>query len=218
MKSLLPFTLSLGFLFVHSCANNKSFLGQKHYSYFESKYDALDSLYIKDYIVYSASKERHYILRVPANHDSTYQMLKTSLGQMDVKLKSIDGGENLQRLSFFGHEQLTYHDINKSLILKSALEFENKYVLFPVVLNFYKRLNSFDAQSHGTERYGNYITMAIFIVKNGQVVYYKQVRHLEIVEESKHPYAYEDFFIPISQDLWAGLVKEVMRDYMARLK
>lgn len=218
MKTLLLLILTLLFLFIHSCANNKNFLGQKHYSYFESKYDALDSLYIKDYIVYSASKERNYILRVLANHDSTFQMFKTLLGQMDVPLKVKDGGENLQRLSFFGHEQLTYPDINKSLILKSALEFENKYVLFPIVLNFYKRLNSFDAQSHGSERYGNYITMAVFIVKNGQVVYYKQVRHLEIVEESKHPYAYEDFFIPISQDLWDGLVKEVMRDYIARLK
>lgn len=57
------------------------------------------------------------------------------------------------------------------------------------------------------------VTLAVFVVKNRDVLYYKQVRHNEIVKDKDHTHAYEDFFIPISTSTWDEMVRNVMKEY-----
>ena len=56
------------------------------------------------------------------------------------------------------------------------------------------------------------------MVKNNRVIYYKQMRYVEKVYSKNHSYDFEDFYIPIAQKHWNGLVREVMKEYIERLE
>ena len=218
MERVVFFLIVLFFLLVNSCSYNTNFMGQKLHAYVGDHYYADQTLYIKDFIIYSSTVSRDYRLKVESKGDSLFAIFKTGLDQLDLNLRYIEDGRNYAQLSFFTDEHLTYEKINKSLIFKSASQFPDKTIVFPVILNFYKIFQDFDMSSNYYPKLAYYLAVAVIVVKNKKVLYFKQTRHLEFVSQKNHLHKYEDFHFPIPQEKWNSLVLEVMRDYVERLK
>lgn len=216
MERIIVYILLL--VLANSCGLNKRPVDEKQYFHFEESYKEIDTLYLKDYIIYNTSKGRDYRLDIKKDDDSLFSILKSSLEKTEINLKHIDSNHNYAKLSFFPDEYLTYEKINKSLIFKSASDFPDKYVIFPVVQIYHNRITNFEATKPGYPKLSCSISLAIFIVKNREVLYYKQARYNKTVSEEDHPYEYEDFNMLIPREKWNGLVDKAMKEFMERLK
>lgn len=193
-------------------------MGQNHYSFVDERYATQDTIYLNDFIVYSSSVYRDYRLKVETHGDSLFNIFNSGIDKLNLNIRHFEGGRNYAQLSFFSDAHLTYEKINKSLIFKSVSQFPDKTIIFPVILNHYRLFNNFDASSFYYPKFGYYLTLAVFVVKNKEVLYFNQTRHLVFVNQKDHPHNFYDFHIPISQETWNSLVLEVMRDYIERLK
>lgn len=218
MERLGGFFLVLLFVMASSCSYNKNFIGQKHYSVVQESYQPNDTIYLKDFTVYSTSMYRDYRLKVEHHGDSLFNVFKSGINKLNLNLRNVEGGRNYAQLSFFSDAHLSYQKINRSLIFKSASQFPDKTIIFPVILNYHRLFKDFDRSSHHFPKFGYYLTLAVFIVKNKEVLYFKQTRHFVLVNHRDHPFKFEDFHIPIPQEKWDELVKEVMHEYIERLK
>ena len=208
----------LALLLAVSCGLNKRPVDEKQFFRFLESYNSQDTLYLKDYIVYNTSKGRDYRLNIRMHEDSLFTILKSALNNLNINIQQVEQGHNYANLSFFSDEYLTYENINKSLLFKSASHFPDKYVLFPVLLLYHERLVNLDATRPGFPKFSCSLSLALLIVKDGEVVYYKQARYNETVKRDDHPFDYEDFNIPIPEERWDELVKGAMQPYIDRLK
>jgi hypothetical protein len=201
-----------------SCGLNKRPVDERQYFLFQENFNDKDTLYIKDFILYNTSKGRDYRLNIRMHEDSIFTIIKSALNKLNLNIEQVEQGHNYAALSFFSEEHLTYDHINKSLLFKSASTLPGKYVLFPVLLIYHERLVNLDATRPGFPKFSCSLSLAIFIVKDDEVVYYKQSRYNKTVKKDDHPYDYEEFIIPVPEERWDGLVREVMKEYIERLK
>ena len=205
-------------LVMQSCKSNFFLNKEIQLFHFQNSYNKQDSLHLSDFIFYGISEEPNFRLKIDLNDDSLYNILKGSLSKLKLPIHYKSNKTNYSNLSYFIDKYLPYEKINKSLIFKSANSFNDKHLIFPVLQLYFRQRINFDPSITVYPRYYCYLSLAIFIVKNREVLYYKQVRHEEVVNKEYHPYEFEDYHVPISQENWDGLVKEVMKEYIERLE
>lgn len=209
--------MALVLFITYSCNTVQSYRSETKHFHFEEFYNSSDSLLLADYIIYGISENQNFRLKIELNDDSLFNILKSSLSKQQLNINYEDENHNYSNLSFFSDEYLTLKKINKSILFKSASDYPDKKLIFPVLLKYYKHRTNFDASVTVYPRFYCQITLAVFVVQNCEVLYYKQVRHEEIVNKEYHPFEFEDFHIPISQQDWDDMIKEVMKEYIERL-
>jgi hypothetical protein len=213
MGKMLVHILILLLLVMSSCNSVKFFQSEKKHFHFEKIYSNSDSLFLADYIVYGISEKAKHRFKIQLNEDSLFNILKSSFSKQALNIISLDTNTNYDDYSFFSDEYFTYKNFNKSILFKSAINYPDKKLIFPVLLKYYKQRVHFDPSF-----FSCHITLAVFVVQNCEILYYRQVRHEEIIKTKNHPYEFDDFYIPIPLNKWDELVKEAMQPYIDRLK
>ena len=218
MGRLLVIGLLLIIVITSSCNSIHSYRREKKHFYFEEFYSASDSLLLSDFIIYGISEEPKFRLKIQLKDDSLINILKSSLIKLPLNFSQTEDNNNYDNLSFFSGEYLTYEDINKSLLFKTANSYSDKKIIFPILLKYYKQRTNFDPARTVYPRFYCHLTLAVLVVENCEVLYYKQVRHQEIVNAEHHQFEFEDYHVPIAQKHWDELVQEVMKEYIERLE
>jgi len=209
-------------IIIYSCKSKNGYLyEQKGYYNFEPTYNRNDSLYLSDYILYSLhSKSGHDKFgSVNLNDDSLFNIFKASLKRLDLPIKYNTVNNNKLTDEFIRNHFLKYKNIDKEYIKRMTKQLNGKTAVIPIILKLFNKFTN--VSSGGADTYPSYIchfSLAVFIIKNNKIIYYKQMRHVESVYGEFHPYKYEDFHIPIPHEHWDGLVREVMKEYIERMK
>jgi len=213
----------LGFvLLFNSCFSKTGYVyKQRRFYHFESYYSNKDTLYMNDFIMYGINTKnsiKNYI-EVNINYDSLINIFKHSLINTDAPIILEKSRQNLGISIFKENHMGKFRKINKDDLFEIAKINTNNFKLIPVIrLNF---TTSTGLTTSGADTYPHFLCfldIAIFVIKNNKIVYFKNMTHMESVDGEFHPYKYEDFHIPIPQEHWDGLVREVMKEYMERLR
>jgi hypothetical protein len=205
--------------YVINSTNGFRLRNKEHY-HFELNYSKKDTIIVSDFIMYGIEKHDEYNVTssyVKTNIDSLFNIIKNKVNDLNIPLLFDFVNINIHNPDFIKNQYLEYKKINFTDILSSANKFENKSVLFPIIRISYS--SSTMSESSLDEHYCN-IQLAIFIIKNGKITYFKHMSHVESVDSESYTFLYTDpnFTIPIPQHNWDGLVQEVLREYIYRLK
>jgi hypothetical protein len=206
-------------LLIYGCQSNGYYFENKRFFEFKHSYSGQDTLLVSDYVFYGINQidlNNHEVISL--NEDSLVGLFKFSIQNLKIPLHFSLSTTNKLNEDFERNPALKYKGMKlKTLLLSNNIK-NNQTILLPIInFNFNK---SHSAHPAGRDPYPHYVchlTLAVFIVKDEEVIYYKQMSHAEIVDGEFHPYPYEDFNIPISQEKWDGLVREVMKEYIERV-
>jgi hypothetical protein len=214
---LLVFVLVLS-----SCFSKDGYIyKQRRFYQFDSYYISKDTLFMNEFILYGTNT-RHSIknyVEVSLNSDSLKTIFDRALTKTAVPIIFQKSSKNLGISIFKENPKLKFKKININDLFDIAYNNANNFKLIPVIaLNF---TTSTGLSTSGADTYPHFLCfldIAIFVIKNNKLVYFKNMVHMEKVDGEYHPYKYEDFHIPIPQEHWDGLVREVMKEYIERLK
>lgn len=217
--------ISLVFVLLIGCKLSNTYIPDERRNYIiNEKYSFKDTLFIKNYILYGNADVgtiHNPWKRVELNSDSLIDIFKISIS----KIESINVCVNkplfnrVKSDSYRSNPLLKYKKIDRNEIISLARIGLNEISLIPVInFSFYSTRWSGSGQSDTYPRFICHFNIAVFIVKNEEIIYYKQMRYVEKVNSEFYPYEFEDFHIPIPQKHWDGLVREVMKEYIERLE
>ena len=216
---LLIFVLLIG------CKFSKTYIpDQRRFYIFDKTYSSLDTVVIENYILYGVEHTKTLYnswKKVELNSDSLIRIIKESINQIEgINFIFNDSLKNKKNKSFYLNPRLEYKKTDKEDIILLASEDTNVVSLIPIVLKSFgvTRDPSLGAGEYTYPELICHLSLAVYMVKNNKIIYFKQNRYVEIIHRKKHPYEYEDFFIPITQKHWDGLVREVMKEYIERLE
>lgn len=215
---------SLLFLFilllVHACGYKKT---QSGYLYnikearsflFNDSYKVEDTIYITDYVLYSFDQNRMKNKIIISNEDSFLNLVKSGFQKLPLLWSMANENSNKSNEAFERNKLQRFNEIDTILIKEIANNSEYSKILIPVITFNY--LNIGFASNHGD--YLKYLKVSVFIIENNTIIYSSSFYHVEDVYSGSHPYNYKDYHIPIPQEHWDGLIKEVMKEYTERLK
>lgn len=206
-----------------SCKLSHSYIPdeERFYTFVES-YSSLDTLNIENFIMYGSADMgglHDPWRKVDLNSDSLIQIFKKSISHIKgINLHFNDSLKNKKNSSHYANPSLQYKKIDKEAIISLASKDNNSTSLIPVIQFAFNA-----SRWSGSGQFDTYPTLichfniAIFIVKNQDIIYSKQMRYVEKVDGEFYPYIFEDFYIPIPQLHWDGLVREVMKEYIERM-
>ena len=216
--------LSLVFGVVLSCKLSKTYIpdGKRFYK-FNDTYSSTDTLFIRNFIMYGNADMgtlHDPWRRVRLNSDSLIHVFKTSISKIEaVNISVNDQIFNRVNNSYYSNPLLKYKKIDKEMLISFASNDTSVLSLIPVILfSFNASRWSGSGQFDTYPRLICHLNIAVFIVKNQEIIYFKQMRYVEKVDGEYHPYEFEDYHIPIPQEHWDGLVQEVMKEYIERLE
>ena len=186
-----------------------------HHSFLKS-YDISDSLFLDDIICYGFTVEKFSFRNVKVERDSLSKIFINSLAKLNLPIDLTSNKYTIHNKRCINGNYTKKRNIDIEC-LKNIVSRKNEYILLPILeLSFNK---SYNVNAAGSDMYlTTLISISIFIFKNDEIVYYKQMSHSERVDNESHPYSYTDFNIPIPQKHWDGLVKEAMKEYIERLE
>ena len=207
------------------CKLSKTYIpDQKRFYILDETYYNKDTLFIENYILYGVehTKTLHSSWRkVDTNSDSLIQIFRNSINQIqEINTVFNDSLINKKNEDFYLNPRLEYKKIDKEDIILLASKDTNTVSLIPVFLTSFGEVRdpSLGAGEYTYPELICHLSLAVFIVKKNQIIYYKKMRYVEIVHRKYHPYDYEDFHIPIAQEHWDGLIRVVMKEYIERLE
>jgi hypothetical protein len=218
MKFQKLFYLSMLFLIFGCNSSIYNYTNRKHYT-FEKSYKSNDSLLFEKYILFGLSFEGLKNRKIAIENDSIMNIFIHSINKLGLPIQTSNKIENIEQLNCTTGKILKYKNINKKCLKESFIQKKYKAYILPIIsLSFGK---STHLSTAGADKYPHFVVIldvAIFIIKNDEVYYYKQMSYVESIDSEYHPYKFEDYKIPIPQKHWDGLVKEVMREYLERRK
>jgi hypothetical protein len=212
----------------HTVTNGYYHSQRKSY-HFEEKYFKADTLRFQYYIINgmatAGGNGRHYWS--PVNHlnfDSLFNHVEKSLIKLDIPILIEKNLINKYTKNLYSYNK-TVNPTNQQKInidtLKSIVNTKgNNELIFIPIVNFYFDQVRTGAGPAGLDPYPTFVchlTISIFIFRNNEIIYHKRMRHTEMVDAEYHPFSYLDFKIPIPQEHWDGLVREVMKEYIEQL-
>lgn len=225
MKYTIP--IALFFVIISGCKLSKTYKpDEKRFYVFNNTYSSSDSLYFQNYVLYAIARKGELVAedtRVRLNSDSLIKVFKNSISQLKEVRMNIDTSTpllNRVNSSYFSNPEFRYKLYDKDYIISLANKEKDVISFVPVVGLLYDTFRSASLGA-GADTYPMlicHLSIAVFIIKNEEILYYKQMRYVESVDGEFHPYAYHDFNIPIPQEHWDGLVREVMKEYIERLE
>ena len=209
----------IGFLFFYSCSYNGFYFENKRNFQFKESYSN-DTLVINDYILFGTYRRKRLdygIVRL--NNDSLFTVFKEAINKTELPIYFESKGRNLSNKKIIER----YHSRFKHINLEDIKIYANvkdvgdsKQTIIPVIKYNYHSEN--DCGAAGCDRYYiTHLSLAIYILENNKVIYYKKMRCVEKSDFSIPDY-YNYYQVPIPPDNWDGLVKEVMKEYINRLK
>lgn len=209
-------------LLIYSCTSKSGYIyKQKRFYHFETSYNINDTLHLSDYILYGLYDQvglKNFDI-VYLNDDSLFNKFIDSFELLELPLNLNNAHNNKITESFLKNRYSRYKKIDKDYIKAIAKKQDEKTFIIPIIFKYFKSIRH--GGIAGADTYPTFychFSLAVFIIKNNKIIYYKQMRHVESVDSEFHPYKFEDFKIPIPQEHWDGLVKEVMREYIERRK
>jgi len=178
-------------------------------------------MYLSDYILYNLQilGGLNNYSEIYLNEDSLFSLFKISINKLDLPLIIADENKNLKTPDFINNPLLKYKKINKNSLFSIANNNPNKLSIIPILRQNFT--TSTHKTTSGADPYPHYLcslNIALFVISDNKVIYFKNIFHMESVYAEYHPYKFEDFHIPIPQEHWDGLVREVMREYVERMK
>lgn len=211
---VISFLLAL--VFINSCSYYGYYFEDRRNYVFQEAY-LNDSLELSDYILFGTYRRKRLDYgNVRLKSDSLFTIFKESISKIQLPIsfdRNIRNRSNKRIID-------TYHSRAKHISAENIKGYTNiedvsdsKRIIIPVIkFNFYT-----DRTTSGSG--GDYIThlsLAIYVLEKNNVVYYKKMRHMEKQHDlSAH---LNDFQVPIPQEKWDNLVKEVMKEYIERLE
>ena len=220
MYKYILFILTMVLLFF-SCMSNGYNLKQRRFYNFESSYNKTDTMYLSDFIFYNLQDlgGLNNYREIYLNEDSLFSLFKISINKLDLPLIIADENKNLKTTDCIKNPLLKYKKIKKDSLFSIANKNLNKLSLVPIIyLNYTSRTHITISGADPYPHYLCFLNIALFVISDNKVIYFKNMYHVEIVDAEYHPYKFEDFHIPIPQEHWDGLVREVMREYIERMK
>ena len=184
---------------------------------FLKTYNLSDSLFLNDIICFGLSGEGLRYRNINVDRDSLSKIFVNSLVKLNLPVNITPEKTRIYNKRCINGEYVRKKNIDFECLKKLRRRNNNEYTILPIIELMFSK--SYNVNAAGSDTY--YITLlciSIFIFKNDEVVYYKQMGHSERVDSEFHPYSYTDFNIPIPQKHWDGLVREVMKEYIDRLK
>ena len=178
---------------------------KRHYI-FQEKYNIDDTISIGHYQVYT---------NVWKDNDSLYNHFKDALKKTDFSLHFSELSENSEINNFNENKYLESKKLDDSKIIEYANSCVNckDLIMVPIIYINYK--SGVIASNAGGEKYYLcQVIISIRLIRNNEIVYFKQMRMVEPGDEEN----YRNYHFPIPQEKWDGLVREVMKEYIERLK
>jgi hypothetical protein len=149
------------------------------------------------------------------NEDSFFNMFKSGVQKLPILLAIEDKNDNKTNEYFEINKYHKFEEIDTTLIKEMASIKGYSKILIPVItMNYYNA--GFAPGTRGD--YIKYLTISVFIIENNSIVYSKSLWHVQDVYSASHPYKYRDYHIPIPQEHWDGIIKDLMKEYIERLK
>lgn len=202
------------FLVLNSCVTEMGYY--KHHQrrfIFEPIYNHSDTLIMSNYVLYGNSFRHSKNHKVEHNDDSLFNILKGSFSKLAIPLINDTPYINKTSEEFENNIYQKYNKNFENAILNLAAEGnKDNWQLIPVV--------TFNYHIYHIAGY-NLLTdllISLFIVHQNEIKYYKHLRypHSESIDGSPPKEAHS--WLPIPQEHWDGIVKDVMKEYIERLK
>lgn len=181
-----------------------------------------DSLYVNDFVIQSKHSKSTFskweVLEIDA--DSVKNLFDSSLTQTKLNVYFNTNGENRVNEQFLDNTYMKPRKVNRDTILFYSKDNSKDYtVLFPIVSfssdSFSTSAFGFSGVVPGESMYHIRLTLTIYLIKNGEIIYIGQVRtsHVHQINDRYN----EDNKQKIPLERWDGLVKEAMDEYIERL-
>ena len=198
----------LSSLLIQSCVHNYGdYLhhGKRHYIFGES-YNLNDTISVGDYQIYTS---------VWKDHDSLYNHFSEALINTEIPILFSDSSKNVHINDFRDNRYLYARKIDDTKIKEQAGACLNctNLVMVPIISIRYEAVN-YASGAGSNILYSCRITLSIRLVKDNEIVYFKQMRIVEYGDRDN----YRNYNFPIPQEKWDGLLREVMKEYIERLE
>lgn len=178
---------------------------QRHYIY-DGVFNMNDTISIGHYQVHSNKWQ---------DSDSLFNHFRLALINSEIPIHFSDSIKNVQINDFRDNRYLHARKIEDARIKVHAETCINctDLIMVPIISIRFEATNY--ASSAGSNiLYSCRISLSIRLVQNNEIIYFKQLRIVEYGDREN----YQNYNFPIPQEQWDGLVREVMKEYIERLK
>lgn len=209
---------------VYSCTNSGYYFGFKERVELKEKYE-LEEIYLNDYIMYGSQYQRTSnpkYGRISLKSDSLFNLFKDAVSNLGLPVEVNKNNSNRMSGKFLKYNELDHkypEDKGLAYIISVVGDTQNKTVMVPLISKLYERY--WAVNSAGSDTYPYFICrmyFTVFLVRNKEIIYSKQLRYVETIDSEFHDFEFHDFHIPIPQKHWDGLFREVMKEYIQRLE
>ena len=182
------------------------FLHEHRHHIFGESYNFNDTISVGNFQIHSNKWK---------DPDSLYNHFIKALINTELPIYFPDSSKNVQINDFRENRYLNARKMDQAQIKELAESCINctKLVMVPIISIRYEATR-FGSSAGGDILYSCSIEIAMNLVRYDEIVYYKQVRIVELGDREN----YRNFSFPIPQEKWDGLVREVMKEYIERLK
>lgn len=203
-----------------SCGSQGYYFENKRNYHFQESYTN-DSLYVGDYVMFGTyMRERLNYGMVRLNNDSISSVFSQAVKGTSLPISFQNNGRNLSNQQIISSFQSRARHVSKNTIIDliKTIRIDNSSkVIIPVIKFNYHTYNG-GSVAGVTKYFVTNLSLSIFIIENNEIIYYKKMRY-EVRADDEHISRYHKYYpLPIPQEKWDGLVKEVMREYIERLE
>jgi hypothetical protein len=211
---LTVFSLFIG------CSPNKFKLTNKRHHTAQKQYSQHNKIYIENYILCNNLARLFRNEIVPIEEDSILNIFSEALNQLNLPTV-INYNVNHCDSSFHANRRLKIKKIDDEELKKIADTNEDKIVMLPIVyIDNISMKHSYVTSSGipggGTYLRDSFLKIAIYLIKNNEIVYMKSARFGPVSSETAT--YYEEPPKKLEQEHWDRLVRLVMSDYIKRLE
>jgi hypothetical protein len=215
-RSILVISVVLLILVGFNCSGVYRQKDRMRHSFLKS-YNESDSLFLNDIICFGLSGEGFGYRNINVDRDSLAKIFTNSLAKLNLPVNITPDKIRVYNKRCLNGEYVRKKNIDFDCLKMLRRRNNNEYTILPIIELMFSKSYNVNAAGSDTD-YITLLSISIFIFKNDEVVYFKKMSHLERVYSEFHPYLYTDFNIPIPEEHWDGLVREVMNEYIERLK
>jgi hypothetical protein len=222
LKNLL-FPAMLFLLSTNSCVTKHEsfYVRQKRFHLISDAYIKKDSVIFQNYFLFTQARDSNYGESefVENNSDSLVNILNESMKKLpEIYLSISKDLKNQFSESFYNIKYMDIRRFPLDSIINLGRANENVVSMVPIISIHHILSTNSSLQGWSDPEFLCFLSIAVFMIKNGKIIYYKQMFHQEKIEASKHSYPFYWYNLPIPQETWNSLVLEVMHDYIERLK
>jgi hypothetical protein len=201
----------------------------KRFSTTQKTYIQTDSLFIKNYILWSTQDHQSFTFNnkpIPISEDSVMKVVWKSFEKLDLPIVShFEKGQNHIDSTFYKDYLIRIRKIDQDFLKKIAGNYQKTRILIPVInlrnsIIFTGYITSGGMSGSNGFNMVSFVNLIVFIIEDKEIIYSRQIRHSS--EITKADSRVEAEAIPpaplVTQEVWDELVRLAMEDYTKRLK